>query len=45
MPPDEELDRCWAAQLERADAPIFGRVTPEAVVKVLPARIAVVMGW
>src|SRR4029453_4248513 len=27
--PDEESDRYWAAQLERADAPLFGRVTYE----------------
>ena len=27
--PDEESDRYWAAQLERADALLFGRVTYE----------------
>src|ERR1700741_4270601 len=27
--PDEESDRYWAAQLQRADALIFGRVTYE----------------
>ena len=27
--PDEELHRYWAAQLERADALLFGRVTYE----------------
>jgi dihydrofolate reductase len=29
IPPDEELDRYWAANLERADALLFGRVIYE----------------
>ena len=29
IPPDEESDRYWAANLERADALLFGRVTYE----------------
>jgi hypothetical protein len=29
MIPDEESYRCWAANLERADALLFGRVTYE----------------